>query len=153
MTYLRNTSRGAAGLALAALLAACSFGQQAQESPTTPAASAPTAAPAAAATAPAAQISPTSQPTGDVATTAAPSQAAAAKPDYQQAECKFNKPAGVTVTCGYLTVPEDRAKAEGKTIKLHVAVFKSKNPNPQPDPVVYLEGGPGGHALDNLEFS
>ena len=154
MIHLRRTSRQATWLVLAMLLAACSFGTQAEQSPTAPAGSAPTAAPAPAATAPAEQAGAPTQPPPDAAATAAPAQtSAAAKPDYQEAECKFSKPAGVTVTCGDLTVPEDRSKPDGKTIKLHVAVFKSKSANPQPDPVVYLEGGPGGHALENLEFS
>src|SRR5262245_5447967 len=60
--------------------------------------------------------------------TAQPRPAApAAHTAYTEAECKFEKPAGVTVACGYLTVPEDRSKADGKTIRLHVAVFKSKS--------------------------
>ena len=49
--------------------------------------------------------------------------------------------------CGYLTVPEDRGQPGGPSIRLHVAVFRSTGPSPAPDPVVYLEGGPGGHAM------
>jgi pimeloyl-ACP methyl ester carboxylesterase len=38
-------------------------------------------------------------------------------------------------------------------VRLHVAVFPAETDDPAPDPVVYLEGGPGGHALETLEFS
>jgi pimeloyl-ACP methyl ester carboxylesterase len=155
-----RAARGLAVLVLAAVaLAACSFSPLGQ-------ADAPTDAPAittAPATsgiptdsgAPATTQPPTSEPakpTAQISTAAAPT-ATTATPTYEQAECKFNKPAGIDVACGYLTVPEDRDKPDGKTIRLHVAVFKSQSSKPAPDPVVYLEGGPGGHALDNAEFS
>ena len=51
--------------------------------------------------------------------------------------------------CGYLTVLEDRSKPSGPTIRIHYAVFQSFSESPLPDPVVYLEGGPGGHALQS----
>lgn len=66
---------------------------------------------------------------------------------YEKADCPFDVPAGVKVECGYLTVPENRAKPEGGTIRLAVAVFKSSSQTPEPDPIVYLEGGPGGSPL------
>jgi pimeloyl-ACP methyl ester carboxylesterase len=69
-------------------------------------------------------------------------------PSYEKAECPFPQVAARTVECGYLTVPEDRANPNnGRTVKLAVAVFKSNNPNPEPDPTIYLEGGPGGSFL------
>jgi pimeloyl-ACP methyl ester carboxylesterase len=37
-------------------------------------------------------------------------------------------------------------------IQLPVAVIRSSNPKPAPDPVVYLNGGPGAYSLDNLSF-
>jgi hypothetical protein len=49
--------------------------------------------------------------------------------------------------CGLLTVPESRADPTGPTIELSVAVAKATLPNPQPDPVVYLVGGPGGTGM------
>ncbi len=78
-----------------------------------------------------------------------PAQAPAstAVPRFEKAECPFIKPAGAKVECGYLVVPENRAKADGKTIRLAVAIFKTANPNPRPDPILYLEGGPGGSPL------
>jgi pimeloyl-ACP methyl ester carboxylesterase len=53
---------------------------------------------------------------------------------------------GPGVECGYLTVPESRARP-GKTIRLAVARAKATAPNPAPDPLVYLTGGPGGSGL------
>jgi pimeloyl-ACP methyl ester carboxylesterase len=50
---------------------------------------------------------------------------------------------GPNYTCGYLTVPEDRGKPDGRTIRLTVARVKAASATPQPDPIVYLEGGPG----------
>ncbi len=52
--------------------------------------------------------------------------------------------------CGFLTVLEDRSKTDGPTIRIHYAVFRSFSDAPLPDPVVYLEGGPGGHALQSV---
>jgi len=49
---------------------------------------------------------------------------------------------GAGVECGYLTVPQNRADPDGRKIRLVVATRKSTSPNPKPDPVVYLAGGP-----------
>lgn len=68
-------------------------------------------------------------------------------PKYEKSDCPFDKPQGVSVECGYLTVPEDRAKPQGATIRIAVARFKASVANPAPDPIVYLEGGPGGSPL------
>jgi pimeloyl-ACP methyl ester carboxylesterase len=80
-------------------------------------------------------------------------QAQAIVPRYESADCRFEAPANRIVECGYLIVPEDRRNPTGSTIKLHVAVIKALNANPEPDPVIYLEGGPGGYSLETLEYS
>jgi pimeloyl-ACP methyl ester carboxylesterase len=49
--------------------------------------------------------------------------------------------------CGYLTVPENRVRPSGRTIKLPVARAKATSPHPRPDPLVYLAGGPGDSGL------
>ena len=49
-----------------------------------------------------------------------------------------------TVRCGYLTVPEDRSKPDGRKIRIFVARAPATSPNPKPDPLVVLSGGPGG---------
>ncbi|MBV8345101.1 MAG: alpha/beta hydrolase, partial [Candidatus Eremiobacteraeota bacterium] len=48
-----------------------------------------------------------------------------------------------TASCGYLVVPEDRHEPNGRTIRLLVAKHSSQSPRKRPDPILYLEGGPG----------
>ena len=54
---------------------------------------------------------------------------------------------GPEFSCGYLTVPENRAHPDGRTIKIGVARVKAQSPHPGADPLVYLAGGPGGTAI------
>jgi pimeloyl-ACP methyl ester carboxylesterase len=54
---------------------------------------------------------------------------------------------GPEFECGYLTVPENRSKAGSRTIRLAVARRKASSPNPKADPVVFLDGGPGGSGI------
>ena len=49
--------------------------------------------------------------------------------------------------CGFLVVPENRARSTGRTIRLAVAIVPPVSARPAPDPVVYLQGGPGGSAI------
>lgn len=62
--------------------------------------------------------------------------------------CGFEIPAGKNVLCGTIAVPENHANPNGPKIGLSVAIIKSaaltKN-----DPIIYLEGGPGGSAIDS----
>ncbi len=69
-------------------------------------------------------------------------------PFYEEAPCQFETPGRVKVTCGYVTVPENRTGDPSHTIQLAVAVFHSTSSNPAPDPVVFLQGGPGGAAVE-----
>lgn len=68
-------------------------------------------------------------------------------PQFESAPCPFDAPRGVNVTCGYAVVPENRASNSGRTLRLAVAIFHSRSSNPAPDPVIFLQGGPGGAAL------
>lgn len=54
---------------------------------------------------------------------------------------------GSDVVCGTLTVPENRSKADGRTITLTVARYPAQSADPDPEPMVYLHGGPGGTIL------
>jgi pimeloyl-ACP methyl ester carboxylesterase len=47
------------------------------------------------------------------------------------------------VRCGTVTVFEDREAASGRTIDLRVVVVPAVRPDPEPDPVFFLAGGPG----------
>lgn len=68
-------------------------------------------------------------------------------PQFEQAPCQFEAPFGVNVTCGFAIVPENRTTNTGRTLRLAVAVFHSTNSNHAPDPIVFLQGGPGGEAV------
>jgi pimeloyl-ACP methyl ester carboxylesterase len=84
---------------------------------------------------------------------AVPTPAATGGKGFEKTNCWFKEPAGRDVECGWLTVPEDHAKPDGKTIKLAVARFKSDASKPEPDPIVYLHGGPGGSILKSSILS
>jgi len=72
---------------------------------------------------------------------------------FKPAECQFEVPSGVEIDCGNLSVPEDRGQEDSPMIQLHVAIIRTQNPNPAPDPIVILQGGPGGYALDSMAMS
>lgn len=86
---------------------------------------------------------------GDATPTVSPSGA------FNEGACLFNDSFldEDEVTCGYLTVPADREDPATGDIRLAVAIFKAEDDDPRPDPVVYLEGGPGGNALEAIDLS
>ncbi|MGI9621953.1 MAG: alpha/beta hydrolase [Acidimicrobiales bacterium] len=68
---------------------------------------------------------------------------------WNEAGCAFDEPAGVTTTCGWLTVPEHWDDPDDSDVlRLHVGIFSTGDQGSEP--VVYLEGGPGGDALANI---
>ena len=76
------------------------------------------------------------------------------QPSYAEAACpnpiyspENSLDLGSDFTCGYLTVPENRSRPDGRTIRLAVATRKATAPNPKPDPILLLMGGPGGSGL------
>jgi pimeloyl-ACP methyl ester carboxylesterase len=91
--------------------------------------------------------SPVEQPPGS---TAAPTHSPL--PRFESASCQFINAYLYDVACGYLVVPEDRSQPDGPTVRLHVAIFKSTNPDPEPDPVIYLAGGGGVNHLDSSGY-
>lgn len=127
------------------ILAAC----QTQEPTPTPTATAEIAEPTATAMPPTVAPTATPEPTATTAptATAAPTEAPQSSA-WEEAECQFDIPAGQEVDCGYLTVLEDRSRPDGPTLRLHVAIFRSPSDDPEPDPIVYLAGGPGENALE-----
>lgn len=50
--------------------------------------------------------------------------------------------------CTSITVLEDRARPDGRTIELHVVVLRAETPRPGRAPVFFLAGGPGQGATD-----
>ena len=81
------------------------------------------------------------------------SQAVAQTPRIEVDDCPFLVIApeveGETIACGRLIVPENRARPWGPTISLPFAIVGSHAAAPA-EPIVYLEGGPGGSALMNV---
>ena len=76
--------------------------------------------------------------------------AQAAVPRFEPAPCPFVMPRDEQIECGYLIVPEDRSQPSARTIKIGVAIVKSHSPKPQPDPLIVLNGGPGGRMIEFL---
>ena len=75
-------------------------------------------------------------------------------PEFGSARCEFSLATDVDFDCGWLTVPEDRQNPDnGREVKIHVAMFESPNPDAPADPIIYLDGGPGGSTLDPLQFT
>ena len=93
---------------------------------------------------------PTSTPSVSQTPTPAPPQFTAT---FEETDCPFSLPPeeieGETVTCGFVTVPENRVNQGEGTIRLAVVVFKAESDAPQPDPVILLSGGPGEKTAEN----
>lgn len=73
---------------------------------------------------------------------------------YASAPCENQVVPGVAAldlgpgfTCGHLTVPENRARPDGPTIRLAVARSAATSASPLADPIVFLSGGPGSSAI------
>jgi len=71
---------------------------------------------------------------------------------FEEGSCPMGIPEGATVTCGYLTVPENRAVDDSNLIRLAVAIVHHPDPVAD-DPIIYFEGGPGGSSLEQFELS
>jgi pimeloyl-ACP methyl ester carboxylesterase len=54
--------------------------------------------------------------------------------------------AGIQARCGTFEVPENRADPDGRRIDLNVVILPAKSKNPEPDPLFFFHGGPGGAA-------
>ena len=63
-------------------------------------------------------------------------------PRFEPTTCQQQLRPGSNTQCGYLVVPENRSKSNGKTIKLYITILKSDIPTNN-EPVLYLTGGPG----------
>jgi pimeloyl-ACP methyl ester carboxylesterase len=71
-------------------------------------------------------------------------------PTFEASGCQFFYPDSYAPECGFLTVPENRADPNTDMIRLHVAIFRSANP--APEPVIHLAGGPGGSDTDLINY-
>ncbi|MFD0978261.1 hypothetical protein [Tropicimonas aquimaris] len=50
---------------------------------------------------------------------------------------------GATYTCGVLTVPQNWGSPDGRNLDLGFLVARATGETPQPDPLIFLAGGPG----------
>ena len=69
-------------------------------------------------------------------------------PVFEVTPCEFTIPIQARVTCGYVTLPEDRNGDLTDTIQIAIVIYHSNGGTPKPDPIIYLQGGPGGLAID-----
>ena len=74
------------------------------------------------------------------------------QPAFEPAPCAFPVPRGYSPECGYLIVPENRARSDTRQIRLHVAIFRSRAGTPNPDPVLKISGGPGSSGLNTAGY-
>ena len=76
---------------------------------------------------------------------------------FEPAACPFVLPEGYTqgenVDCGWLVVPENRGALPARAIHLAVGIFHPEGGATQPDPIIYLSGGPGGSALEFIRYT
>jgi pimeloyl-ACP methyl ester carboxylesterase len=90
-------------------------------------------------------------PTAGAASSAA---SALPAPSFEPTPCPtepFPTTLPANARCGFLIVPENRTKANGRTIRLTVGIVPAASPTPAPDPVVYMAGGPGGYPLGEAQ--
>lgn len=60
----------------------------------------------------------------------------------ESADCP-EQPPDFIASCGYVILPQDYDEPAGSRVELFYTLVQSSNPQPQPDPLVYLVGGPG----------
>ncbi|MBW4436627.1 MAG: alpha/beta hydrolase [Pleurocapsa minor GSE-CHR-MK-17-07R] len=68
-------------------------------------------------------------------------------PVLTPADCTISVPAGVTVECSTLEVPESRSGLSDATLSLAVATYPATGEATQP-PLIFLQGGPGGGIIE-----
>jgi pimeloyl-ACP methyl ester carboxylesterase len=78
---------------------------------------------------------------------ATPIVAQDAVPRLELEPCEIQGATGAE--CGTLTVYEDREAGSGRTLDLYVVVVPPTHPDPEPDPIYVLTGGPGSAATSN----
>lgn len=78
--------------------------------------------------------------------------AASAQGIVESAECQ-NKPYGFHTRCGYVKLPQDYENPAGGKIAIYFSLIHSASGDKQPDPLVYLVGGPGSSGSQLLQTS
>lgn len=70
----------------------------------------------------------------------------------EQADC-IARPAGHLTRCGYVTLPQDYDDPSNSNVEIYYTLVQSRSIAPQPDPLVYLVGGPGSSGSQLLQTS
>lgn len=91
-------------------------------------------------------------PARAVQTPEAPPLSAPAAPPWQGKLTKCTLPGAGEAYCGSYEVFENRTTQSGRKIALRIAVLPALGPDRAPDPVFFLEGGPGGAAIPDAEI-
>lgn len=78
---------------------------------------------------------------------------AGAQGAHEDVECAVS-PAGYITSCGYVTLPQDYDRPGAGNVEIYYTSIQSRSAAPEPDPLVYLVGGPGssGSQLLNTSF-
>ena len=71
---------------------------------------------------------------------------------HETADC-IAGPSGFISKCGYVNLPQDYDNPADGKVQIYYTHIKSRNPQAQPDPLVYLVGGPGSSGSQLLEIS
>ncbi len=67
--------------------------------------------------------------------------------------CHLSAPGSNTrlsAECGSLTVYENHAEQTGRKIELHIAMIPAISRTPEPDPIIFITGGPGGASTQDF---
>jgi pimeloyl-ACP methyl ester carboxylesterase len=79
----------------------------------------------------------------------APVLAVDSVPRFEKSKCPFQTDERLEgVECGYVTVPENRADPNRRKLRLAVVILRSLSTTPNPDPLVFLSGGPGNRSVE-----
>lgn len=73
-----------------------------------------------------------------------------AQATIESADCAAQPP-GTVASCGYVTLPQDYADPSGRRVEIYYTQIHSRGDNP--DPLVYLVGGPGSSGTHLLPVS
>ena len=75
------------------------------------------------------------------------------RPEIRQFRCPFDRTATTTARCGQIELP-GRGEDPAYTVEISFVRFSATGDEDekQPDPVVYLHGGPGGAILESADF-
>ena len=80
---------------------------------------------------------------GEYGSSTAPTEAGSRVPRIEDTDCWFEKPPDRDVRCGRLIVPEDWSTMSGREVAIRYVVFPAPSEIRQPDPVLFISGGPG----------